>query len=78
MDLAINHTFPKIATRMKIDVTVTLGERAYVRVAFYEDDSEFTPLDVKVLVLENEEYKAWGNDDNYVKDWVFRKLGIGK
>jgi hypothetical protein len=79
MDVAINPTsFPKIATRMKIDVNVTLGQRACVRVSFYEEDSEFTPLDVKVFVLENEEYTAWGNDDDYVKDWLFRKLGMEK
>jgi hypothetical protein len=28
------------------------------------------------LVLEGEEYLAWGGDDQYVVDWVKTKLGI--
>ena len=29
-----------------------------------------------VLDLEGEEYALWGGDDQYVVDWVKRKLGI--
>lgn len=68
--------FPKTAVRLKIDVAVVLNEKAIVRVSFYEDDSEYQPLDVKVFHIEGAEYKAWGNDDNYIKNLVFSKLGM--
>jgi hypothetical protein len=67
---------PKIATRMKIDVNVLLDEKAYIRVSFYEEDQEFQPIDTKMIIIEGDEYKAWGNDDGYIKNIVFQKLGI--
>lgn len=77
MDLAIPPVqFPKTAVRMKIDVSVILSEKAIVRVSFYENDNEYQPLDVRVFHIEGAEYKAWGNDDNYIKNIVFSKLGI--
>lgn len=77
MDLAIQPTqFPKTAVRMKIDVSVILDEKAIVRVSFYEQDMEFQPLETKIIIIEGAEYKAWGNDDKYIKDLVFSKLGI--
>jgi hypothetical protein len=77
MDLAITPVqFPKTAVRMKIDISVILDEKAIVRVSFYENDNEYQPLDVKVFHVEGAEYKAWGNDDNYIKNIVYTKLGI--
>lgn len=77
MDLAIAPVqFPKTAVRMKIDVSVVLSQKAIVRVSFYENDNEYQPLDVRVFHIEGSEYKAWGNDDNYIKNIVFSKLGI--
>jgi hypothetical protein len=79
MEYTIKPTlFPKYALRIKIDVQVQLGESATVRVSFYEENEEFTPLDCKVFLIQGEEYKAWGNDDNYIKDLVFTKLGISQ
>lgn len=71
-------TFPKVAIRMQIDVNVILNEKAIIRVSFYEHDSEFQPLDIKVFIIEGEEYKAWGNDDTYIKNIVYQKLGLNK
>jgi hypothetical protein len=67
---------PKIATRVKINVNVILDEKAYVNVAFYEEGSEFTPIETKVITIEGEAYKKWGNDDTYIKKIVYETLGI--
>lgn len=79
MDLAIEPVvYPKLATRIKIDVSVILGEKAIVKVSFYEADSEFAPLDIKMFYIEGEEYKEWGNDDTYLENLIYSKLGISK
>lgn len=69
---------PKIAVRMVINVNVVLDEKAVINVLLYEDGSEFTPIDVKVITIEGDAYKKWGNDDNYIKNIVFQTLGINK
>jgi hypothetical protein len=77
MDLAITPVqFPKTAVRMKIDISVILDEKAIVRVSFYENDNEYQPLDVKVFHVDGLEYKAWGTNDDYIKNIVYTKLGI--
>lgn len=76
MEIPVYHSIPKIATRIKIDVNVELDKRAYIRVSFYEADSEFQPLDTKIIILEGEKYKAWSSDDSYIKDIVFSEFGI--
>lgn len=79
MEFQISPTLiPKYAVRIKIDVSVVLESKAMIRVSFYEEDSEFTPLDVNVIILEGEEYKKWGNDDKYIINYVFEKLSIHK
>jgi hypothetical protein len=69
-------TFPKIAVRMTIDVNVTLNEKALITVCFYEEGDVYSPLDRKVFIIQGDEYKAWGNDDNYITNIVYQKLGL--
>ena len=77
MDLQIEPmTFPKVASRMTMDITVVLNEKAFVKVSFFEDVEVFIPLDTQIIIIEGDEYKRWGNDDKYIKDLVFSKLGI--
>lgn len=35
-------------------------------------------LDVKVITLEGQDYINWGNDDNYIIDYVLRTLDMTK
>ena len=35
-------------------------------------------LDEKIFLIEGEEYKEWGNDDNYLENLIFKKLGLIK
>ena len=77
MDLQIEPmTFPKVASRMTMDITVVLNEKAFVKVSFFEDVEVFIPLDTQIIIIEGDEYKRWGNDDSYIKNLVFSKLGI--
>lgn len=69
-------TIPKLVDRMTIDVSVILSEKAIIRVSFYEKDNEYQPLDVKVLIIEGDEYKNWGTNDDYIKELVSKKLNI--
>ena len=77
MDLQIEPmTFPKVASRVPMDITVVLNEKAFVKVSFFEDVEVFTPLHTQIIIIEGEEYKAWGNRDTYMTDLIFSKLGI--
>jgi hypothetical protein len=70
----------KIAKRVKFNVTVELNKRAIVKVMFYPslDQYDMNLLDEKMVIIEGEEYTAWGNDDAYLETLVFSKLGIQK
>jgi|688.fasta_scaffold807367_2 hypothetical protein len=35
-----------------------------------------THIDSKMFKLENEDYTNWGNDDNYITNYVLSKLGL--
>jgi hypothetical protein len=77
MEFKINPLLvPKYATIMKININVILNEKAIITVAFYEEGSEFTPLDVKHIIIEDEAYKKWTDDDTYIKNLVFQMLKI--
>lgn len=79
MDLKIEPiAYAKLATRITIDVKVLLGEKAIVKVSFYEAGSEFSPLDTQMFYVEGDEYKAWGNDDTYLENLIYNKLGLQK
>jgi hypothetical protein len=70
----------KIAKRVNFNVMVELNKRAIVNVRFYAtlNEYEMNVLDEKTLVIEGEEYSAWGNDDSYLETLIFSKLGIQK
>ena len=67
---------PKYAVRVRINVQVVLAQKANIAVSFYEADQEFVVLKQELIVIEGDEYMAWGNDDNYIKELVFRKLNL--
>lgn len=33
-------------------------------------------FDTKQVIIEADEYNAWGSDDNYIYDLIFSKLGL--
>lgn len=78
MEFPIQYQVPKMATRMKINVNVVLDEKAIINVCLYDDDNEYIPIFTKMIILEGDAYKNWGQDDSYIKDIVFEALGMKK
>ena len=77
MDFTIEPiSFPRYATRIKVEVSVILEKKAIVKVNFFEQGAEYQCLESKYLVIEGDEYNAWTSDDNYIKNLVFSKLNI--
>jgi hypothetical protein len=68
------------ATAVQLSTTVELYNRATVGVAFYDTTDPLRTVFVgqKTVVIEGDEYTAWGNSDSYLEDLVFEKLGIVK
>jgi hypothetical protein len=64
-------TISKIAIYV---VRVDLFQKAEIHVNFLEDNG--CSIDVKVLVMEGEDYSSWASDDQYVVDWVLTKLEL--
>jgi hypothetical protein len=65
----------KTASKIAINVIrVELFQKAEIRVNFLEDNGG--SIDVKVLVMEGDDYSGWMNDDQYVVNWVLAKFGL--
>lgn len=72
---------PLIAKRIYIKlVELRFNESAKFEVYFYKAIEEYDMRLVKTEIIEikDDEYKEWKNDDNYIIDLIFRKLGIQK
>ena len=66
----INQTITKTINIVSFDVSgvmIYLYERATVNVAFTCDDGNKIYRDV---VLEGADYTNWGNDDNYINEYI--------
>lgn len=53
--------------------TMILGVSATFRVRLYTDNLSNVE---KLVKIEGEEYLNWSNDDNYIIQLIFQKLGI--
>ena len=72
-----------VAKCVKIEViSVTLYERAYVRVSFYKSEADVTSynsqLSTEIMDVYGEAYEKWGQDDSYLETLVFEKYGLVK
>ncbi len=69
----ITITTTKIINKFTIEnITVNLFNSVKINVVLFDDN--FKPVDYKILTMENEEYKLWGDDDNYIIKWITDKL----
>ena len=69
----ITITTTKIINKFTIEnITVNLFNSVKINVVLFDDT--FKPVDYKILTMENEEYKLWGDDDNYIINWITEKL----
>jgi hypothetical protein len=68
-------SLPYLVSSFDMNVIITdLGARACVIVNTY--DKKGVRLYEKQIVVEGDEYQAWGNDDNYLRLIVASKLGL--
>ena len=79
MTFAETYIYPpykKSKTANKIRVFVNelrLFEYVRVTVLLY-DDSTDELIETKIMTLQDDDYKAWGNDDKYILEYVKTKL----
>jgi len=65
----------RIITSFSVNIdSIILFERAYVSVKLIFENSNLTEM--KQFVLEGEDYTKWASDDNYVVEYVCKKLDI--
>ena len=69
----ITITTTKTITKFIIEnITVNLFNNVNINVILL-DINNF-PYEYKKFTMENEEYKLWGDDDNYIINWITEKL----
>ena len=66
-----------VSKQVEFKVEVLLKEKAIVRAFFYNDNNP-DPVAVKIVIVEGDDYKAWGQDDDYLETLAFQKLGLVK
>lgn len=77
MEYKIEKTLvPRYANRIRIYVQVLLAQKAIIQVQYFECDDDLSPMHTEAIILQGDEYFAWGNDDNYIKELVFKRLNI--
>jgi hypothetical protein len=50
----------------------------YIRIHVLFMDENNSPIDSKIHTIEGEDYKAWGNNDEYIIDWVKKLYKLGQ
>lgn len=60
---------------IKIMIQIQLNKSATISYGI-TNDKETIPLSTGNLIMEGADYDAWGNDDNYVINWVCNQLGL--
>lgn len=66
------------ASRVEMRVEVILKQKAIVRAHFYNKENLCDPIAVKIVIIEGSEYLKWGQDDSYLEDLAYEKLGLIK
>jgi hypothetical protein len=46
----------------------------YLDITVYLLDSSGQIIDNRILKMENEDYKSWSTDDNYVLQWIKKQI----
>lgn len=64
-------------TITKITITthnIIINESVNLLVGYYDEKDNY--VETIHLVLDGEDYKKWGTDDNYLLNWVCNKLNL--
>lgn len=71
----VDKTTTKTITRFTLDISkMTLNSSASFRVSLFDANDKY--IDATNVTLEGQDYLDWGNDDQYVIDFVARQLGF--
>ncbi len=66
-------TTTKTITKFNINyITVNLFDSVNINVVLFDENN--MPCDTKNYLMNGDEYKLWGDDDNYIVDWIKSKL----
>ncbi len=66
-------TTTKRITKFNIDhIAVNLFDSVNINVVLFDENN--MPCDTKNYIMNGDEYKLWGDDDNYIVDWIKSKL----
>ena len=71
----VDKTTTKTITRFSLDISkMTLNSSAAFRVSLFDANDKY--IDATIVTLEGQDYLNWGNDDQYVINFVAQKLGF--
>ncbi len=66
-------TTTKTITKFNINyITVNLFDSVNINVVLFDENN--MPCDTKNYIMNGDEYKLWGDDDNYIIEWIRNKL----
>lgn len=66
-----------VVTKIEMKVmNMFLNSHVTIMVHYFNSNGHL--LENKIVKIEGEEYKNWGNDDNYITNLVLTKLGLTK
>ena len=64
---------PKVAVGFDYRIDrIILFDSLRIFVALQDDRGQ--TIDTRVLLMDGEDYKAWGSDDSYVVSWIKKQL----
>ena len=73
--LPFNKTVIQIAVRFSLDISMlTLNQSATFRATLY--DVEDKVIDAINVTIEGDDYTKWSNNDDYVVEFISKKLGF--
>ena len=64
---------PLSASKIRVSI-LDMKIFEYVRVSVHLLDIDDSIIDSKIYILEGDDYKGWGTDDNYLINWVKKQL----
>ncbi len=66
-------TTTKTITKFNINyITVNLFDSVNINVVLFDENN--LPCDTKNYIMNGDEYKLWGDDDNYIVEWIKSKI----
>jgi len=72
---AYDETTTKTIVRFSLDISqMELSISATFRVSLYDANDKY--ISNKYVIIEGQDYLDWGNDDQYVINFVAQKLGF--